>query len=204
MGISIYQMKKKFARVYQFKITLKGIAPPVWRRIHVPETYSFWDLHVAAQNAMGWQDCHLHDFAVRNPNTRAKERMGIPDEDGELDILPGWKFDMADYFSKKNITAAYIYDYGDNWEHAVKLEKILPRDKQIKYPHCVDGERACPPEDCGSIHGYEQFLEAIMDPGHEQHEDMLRWAGEDFEPERFDPNRVTFDDPRKQWNRLWE
>lgn len=197
-------MNKKFEQVYQFKITLKGIKPPVWRRIEVPETYTFWDLHVAVQDAMGWQDYHLHDFTVRNPRTHAKERIGIPAEDAfELDILPGWERDIADYFSMKNSTAAYVYDYGDNWEHAVKLEKILPRDRKTKYPRCIDGKRACPPEDCGGVHGYEEFLEAIMDPGHERHEDMLQWAGKDFEPERFAPNEVHFDDPRKRWKRAF-
>ena len=194
-------MKKKFEQVYQFKITLKGIKPPLWRRIQVPETYTFWDLHVAVQDAMGWQDYHLHDFAIRNPRTKVKERIGIPDEDDvyELGILSGWERNIADYFSMKNSTAAYVYDYGDNWVHAVKLEKILPRDKKTKYPRCIEGKRACPPEDCGGVHGYEEFLEAIMDPGHERHEDLLYWAGKDFEPERFAPNDVKFDDPRKRW-----
>ncbi len=152
---------------------------------------------------MGWQDYHLHDFIIRNPVTHAKERIGIPDDDFDLVILPGWECDIADYFSMKDNTAAYIYDYGDNWEHAVKLEKILPRDKATKYPRCHDGKRACPPEDCGGVHGYEEFLEAIMDPVHKQHEDMLRWAGNDFEPERFAPDEVIFEDPRKRWKQAF-
>jgi hypothetical protein len=193
-------MNKKFERVYQFKIALREVKPPLWRRIQVPETYTFWDLHVAVQDAMGWKDSHLHDFTIRNPLTRKKERIGIPDDDFDMDILPGWERNIADHFSMKNSSASYLYDYGDHWEHTVKLEKILPRDKVSKYPRCIDGERACPPEDCGGVHGYEDFLEAIMDPKHEQHGDMLEWAGDDFEPERFDPSKVRFDDPRKRWN----
>ncbi len=198
-------MKKKSERVYHFKITLKGINPPVWRTIQVPETYTFWDLHVAVQDAMGWQDCHLHDFAVHNPQAQTKERIGIPDDDAEfdLDILPGWDHNISDYFSTKNSTATYVYDYGDNWEHAVKFEKIVPRDKEKKYPRCIAGERACPPENCAGIYGYQQFLEAIMDPGHKSHEDFLQWAGADVEPERFSPNEVHFDDPRKRWKRAF-
>lgn len=196
-------MKKKFERIYQFKITLKGIEPSIWRRIHVPETYSFWDLHVAVQDAMGWQDGHLHDFAVLNPHTRKKERIGIPDEDFELETLPGWELNISDYISIKNSTATYVYDYGGNWEHVIKFKKILPRDNETKYPRCIDGKRACPPEDCGGVYGYQEFLEAIMDPGHEEHEDMLSWAGEDFEPEVFDPHKVRFDDPKKRWNRAF-
>ena len=190
---------KKYERVYQFKITLKGIKPALWRRIEVPETYSFWDLHVAVQDAMGWKDCHLHDFTMPNPHTHKKERIGIPDEDFDLEFLPGWELKMSDYFSLKNSAAIYKYDYGDNWVHTVKLEKIFPRLKETKYPRCIDGERACPPEDCGGIYGYQDFLEAIMDPAHEQHEDLLVWAGSDFEPESFDPGKVRFDNPRKRW-----
>ena len=145
---------KRYERVYQFKVTLKGLKPALWRRIQVPETYSFWDLHVAVQDAMGWQDSHLHDFRVRNLHTRKKERIGIPDEDFDLKILPGWECDIRDYFSIENSSATYVYDYGDNCEHTVKLEKILPRDEEMKYPRCTDGERACPPENCGGIHGY--------------------------------------------------
>lgn len=193
-------MRKSFEKIYQFKISLKGIKPSIWRRIHIPELYSFWDLHVAVQDAMGWQDCHLHDFSIRNPCTNVKERIGIPDEDNEfeLNILPGWALFIADYFSIKNSTATYVYDYGDNWEHIVKFEKILPRAKETKYPRCIGGQRACPPEDCDGIHGYGEFLEAIMDPGHDKHEDMLHWAGKGFEPERFAPDKVHFDNPRKR------
>jgi len=199
-------MKKIFERAYQFKITLKGIEPPVWRRIQVPETYSFWDLHVALQDAMGWQDYHLHDFTVINPRTLSKERLGIPDEDDEfeLNILADWDHAIADYFSSKNSTAAYVYDYGDNWEHEIAFEKTAPREKGKKYPRCVDGERACPPEDCGGVHGYQEFLAALMGPGHDRHEELTSWAGRDFEPERFSPKKVRFDDPRQRWKRAFE
>ena len=199
-------MKKTFERLYQFKITLKGIEPPVWRRIQVPETYSFWDLHVALQDAMGWQDCHLHDFTVINPRTLAKERLGIPDEDDdfELNILADRDHTIADYFFSQYRTAAYVYDYGDNWEHEIKFEKTVPRDKGKKYPRCLAGERACPPEDCGGVYGYQEFLEAIMDPGHDRHQELLFWIGPDFEPERFSPKKVHFDDPRQRWKRAFE
>jgi len=93
-------MRKKFDRVSQFKITLKRVKPPIWRRIHVPETYTFWDLHVAIQDVMGWLDCHLHHFEILNPSTSMQEEIGIPDEDMEWDrsILPGWKQKISDFF----------------------------------------------------------------------------------------------------------
>ncbi|MCC7202254.1 MAG: plasmid pRiA4b ORF-3 family protein [Nitrospirae bacterium] len=197
-------MKKKFDNVFIFKVTLKGIAPPVWRMIAVPDNYTFWDLHVAIQDAMGWLDCHLHHFEIRNPGTGAKEYIGIPDEEGlmPMKMLTGWKKKIADYFLKRKTKSDYIYDYGDNWEHSVELENILSRQEGIKYPLCIDGQRACPPEDCGGRHGYEDFLEAIMDPNHREHEELLRWAGGDFDPEHFDSRNVHFDNPAKRLRML--
>ena len=107
------KMKKKFNRVYQFRITLKDIKPTVWRRIQVPETYTFWDLHVAIQDVMGWFDCHLHQFKILEPMTNTKVDIGIPDEDDDYyEILPGWRQKILDYFSPDNKTADYIYDFG--------------------------------------------------------------------------------------------
>lgn len=193
-------MKKKFDSVFQFKITLKGIRPPIWRRIQVPETYTFWDLHVAIQDAMGWSDSHLHHFETLNPSTGMEEEIGIPDEEIEWDteILPGWKQKIADYFSVNNTKSEYVYDFGDNWEHRVKLEKILPRQEGIPYPKCTDGKRACPPEDCGGSCGYEDLLKAITNPKHPEHKEMLDWVGGSFDPEHFDIKEVVFENPAQR------
>lgn len=188
-------MKKQFNQVCQFKITLNEISPPIWRRIQVPENYSFWDLHVAIQDSMGWTDSHLHQFEMNNPKTGQEVEIGIPDEDWEDQALAGWDVKIADYFTIKNNVALYIYDFGDNWEHTVKLEKIMPRDEKIVYPTCLEGERACPPEDCGGIPGYEDLLMTISDPGDKEYEDTIEWLGDDFDPEYFDPLDVYFDDP---------
>ncbi len=191
-------MKKNFEYVYQFKITLKGIKPPIWRRIQVPETYSFWDLHVAIQDAMGWTDTHLHVFEIRDPETGTITEIGIPDDDFEFEkILPGWKQKISDWFPIQNI-ANYIYDFGDGWQHEVKLEMVLPRNKDIKYPVCLAGKRACPPEDCGGVWGYSELLKAIKDPSHKRHEELLEWVGGFFDPEHFNPEEVVFDDPVKR------
>ena len=195
-------MKKKFDQVYQFKITLKDIKPLIWRRIQVPKTYTFWDFHVAIQDSMGWHDSHLHEFEIVNPLNGKKTIIGIPNEDEDFanyKTLPGWKQKIADYFSKENKSANYIYDFGDNWEHKIILEKILPKENNVTYPLCVKGERACPPEDCGGLYGYEDFLKIIGDPNDEQHEEMLDWIGGEFNPEHFDSNEVTFDDPAERF-----
>lgn len=190
-------MRKKFDRVYQFKITLKGAKPPIWRRIQVPETYTFWDLHVAIQDAMGWVDYHLHEFEMIDPSNSFEVSIGIPDEefDWDREVLAGWRRKIRDYFSLANPAANYRYDFGDGWEHRIELETILPREKGVQYPICIKGKRACPPEDVGGVWGYEDFLEGIKDSNHEQHEEMLEWIGGMFNAEEFDPEDVNFDDP---------
>lgn len=186
-------MKKKFYHVYQFKVALKNIRPPIWRRIQVPESYNFWDLHVAIQDAMGWFDYHLHEFEIENPVTGSPVRVGVPFEGAE-EVLPEQDQEIANYFSLENPSAYYIYDFGDCWEHNIQLEKILPRE-DITYPVCIGGKRACPPEDCGGTWGYEELLEIIKNPEHEEYADMMEWLDGEFDPEHFDPSKVIFDDP---------
>ena len=191
-------MKKKFNRVYQFKITLERTKPPIWRRIQVPGTYTFWDLHVAIQDAMGWIDYHLHEFKIVDPLICMKMRIGIPDDEFERyrDILAGWRQRIARWFSMENSVAYYIYDFGDGWEHQVRLERILPRREGVVYPVCIAGKRACPPEDCGGVRGYEQICKG---------ESEFQEAFSDYDPEYFDPKEIVFDDPveRKRHALCW-
>lgn len=192
-------MKNQFNQVYQFKITLKYIKPPIWRRIQVPETYTFWDLHIAIQDSMGWADYHLHEFRMIKPATGLKVNIGIPDEGWDIAILPCRTEKISEYFSPENMDADYIYDFGDSWEHTVKLEKILPKVKGVEYPVCIGGKRTCPPEDCGGFPGYENFLKIISNPEHEEYVEMLNWIGGKFDPEYFDRKDIVFDDPDKRW-----
>lgn len=194
-------MKKRFKQVYQFRIELREVKPPVWRRIQVPEMYTFWDLHVAVQGAMGWLDYHLHEFTIIDPSSGTEVQMGIPCDEFEddIEILPGWDYRIADYFSPKNKVAVYTYDFGDNWQHTIRLEEILPREKNARYPRCLDGSRACPREDCGGPWGYKELLQILKDPEHEEYEEMRDWAGHDFAPEAFSAARVKFDDPDVRW-----
>lgn len=190
-------MEKEFDRVYQFKIVLLGIKPPIWRRIQVPETYTFWDLHNAIQDAMGWEDDHPHEFEILSPLTRSRVRIGTPDEFSDflgIEILLEDKEKISDWFSMENKRAIYTYDFGDNWRHKITLEKILPRDKNVRYPVCLAGKRACPPEECGGVWGYMELLEALREPKTERHKELLEWIGDKFDPEYFDPKKVTFID----------
>lgn len=188
-------------RVFQFKISLLGIQPAIWRRIQVPENYTFWGLHVAIQDSMGWMDSHLHEFKILNPATGSKVSIGIPDEDmiDETEMLPGWELAIGDYFSIQSPKADYKYDFGDGWRQVIELEEILPRNPDLTYPTCVAGERSCPPEDCGGVWGYQNMLRILSDPNDEEHEDMLTWVGGSYDPNHFEANAVNFADPDKRW-----
>lgn len=174
----------------QFKITLLGSNPPIWRRIQVQDC-TLDKLHEHIQTAMGWTNSHLHQFEIDG------ERYGDPEllDDGYEDF----KCDdstttmVSEILPKtgKRFAFKYDYDFGDSWEHEVMFEGSPPVDPKAKYPLCLEGERACPPEDCGGVWGYSDFLEAIRNPRHEEHENMLEWIGGKFDPEKFDPGKVT-------------
>jgi hypothetical protein len=204
---SVNQMAMATAQVYQFKLALIGVEPTVWRRIQVPETYSFWDLHVALQDSMGWLDYHLHVFRVARPGIGEVEQVGIPDDDpleGDKPTLPGWEIPITRYFPRPETIAYYEYDFGDGWEHELTLEAILPRQAGQKYPLCLDGARACPPEDCGGVYGYENLLAVSHDPTHQEYESTLEWLGSRFDPDKFDPKRVKFDNPARRYQVAFE
>lgn len=188
--------------IYQFKVLLQGIKPSIWRRIQVPDSYSFYDLHVAIQDSMGWEDYHLHEFNIENPKNLSKDFIGLPNEEWadfeDRSILASWQTKISDYFSQENLIAEYMYDFGDGWEHLVTLEKIFPARKNMRYPRCTHGERACPPEDCGGIGGYNNLLEVLADPHHEEYESLLKWLGGDFDATKFSPEEVIFENPRKR------
>ena len=192
--------------VFQFLIVLVGVDPLVWRRILVPGRYTFWDLHVAIQDAMGWQDYHLHEFKVLDPASMEQVRIVIPfdDEPYEKETLPDYLTPISDYFVYDNEIALYTYDFGDGWRHVVAFEDWVQPEKGVQYPQCLSGERRCPPEDCGGPGGYGLFLEAIQDPEHEEHEEYLTWVGGEFDPEAFDPEQVRFDDPEERWRTAFE
>jgi len=189
-------MADTFKNIYQLKISMKGIVPQIWRRIQVPENYTFLDLHDAIQAAMNWEDYHLHEFEMQNPKTGMLDRIGTEGDDYEAfsdeSLVPENKAKISKYFTLENKVALYTYDFGDNWQVKIRLEKILPRKEGVKYPVCTAGKRAAVPEDIGGIGGYENMLEILEDPEHEEYEDTVEWLGEDFDPEYFDPKDVSF------------
>jgi hypothetical protein len=202
----VAKRRKEPQGVHQFLIVLKETDPLVWRRIQVPDDYSFWDLHVAIQDAMGWLDYHLHEFRLCDPSG-ALVSIGIPtgEEEPDRPVLPGWSIRLATFFEGSGWhapPALYAYDFGDDWEHALVHEGMLMAEASPSYPRCLAGARRCPPEDCGGVHGYAEFLEAIADPKHPDHEEMRAWAGT-FDPDDFTPSKVKFDDPKKRWKKAF-
>jgi hypothetical protein len=176
--------------VYQFKITLQESHPPIWRRIQVKDC-TLDQLHEHIQTAMGWTNSHLHDFRIKD------QRYGDPMLMAENFREMGYKDSTTTKISKmvpktgKRFRFQYEYDFGDSWHHEVLFEGIVPAESKVKYPVCLEGARACPPEDCGGIWGYTNFIEAIQNPDHEEHEDFLEWIGGNFDPGEFDPVKAT-------------
>jgi hypothetical protein len=170
--------------IYQIKITLRHVRPPVWRRILVPADTKLPKLHRILQNVMGWEDAHLHAFRMGN------EQYGVPD-----DSFPGMfrneKNVRLDQLAGVGGRFVYEYDFGDCWEHDILVEKSLPAGKDTRYPVCTKGKGACPPEDCGGPPGYEHLLEVLHDPRHEEHGRLREWIGEDFDTAAFDLDEVN-------------
>jgi hypothetical protein len=190
-------MKSNVKQVYQFKISMKNITPRIWRRIDVPENYTFLDLHNAIQAVMKWDDYHLHEFEMPNPKTGKPQRIGTEGDEFEVfddePLVSEKRAKISDYFTLENKVAMYIYDFGDNWEVRVRLERILPRKEGVEYPICTAGKRAAVPEDSGGAGRYMYLLEVLKDPSDPEYEDTIEWRGEDFDPEYFEPNDVFFE-----------
>jgi pRiA4b ORF-3-like protein len=176
----------KNGKIYQVKITLKYVRPPIWRRVQVRGDITLAKLHEIIQIAMGWFDSHLHQFRM------GKVYYGTPDIDefSELNLKDDSKAQLGRVLTKLKQKLIYEYDFGDGWEHEILLEKILPPEPGVRYPRCIGGARACPPEDCGGTGGYANFLTAIGDPNHEEHDEYLDWIGGEFDPEEFELDEV--------------
>ena len=191
----------------QYLIVLAGTAPLVWRRIRVPAAYSFWDLHVAIQDAMGWLDCHLHQFRVADPRSGTVLTLGLPDPDvsDERGLVPDWTEFPLDYAAGDSPPIQYTYDFGDDWQHSVIFEGFEQASgRRRPRPECLDGAGACPPEDSGGSHGYAELLLALADADHPQHTEYMEWTGGPIDPTSFSAASVRFDDPRERWRIAFE
>lgn len=174
--------------IIQLKITLQGTKPPIWRRILVDKSTTFSLFHSIILNAMGWVGGHLYEFNING------YRIGEPHKDDE-----GWGGKLIDASKKSldNIISAtkgkfmYTYDFGDSWEHLIKVEKFLLKEENIKYPICIEGELNCPPEDCGGVWGFYELLETIKNKKHPENKKTLEWLGGEYDPEYFDKKEIN-------------
>ena len=177
--------KSATGTVYQLKITLNDIRPPIWRRVQTKDC-TLGCLHDIIQAVMGWDDYHLHEFEI------GPQRYGAPEQweddiwGDEPEMGNERKVKLGQLVEQGVKKIRYQYDMGDSWWHTITVEKTLAAEAGIRYPRCIAGARACPPEDCGGPWGYGDFVEAIQNPKHERHEEQLEWIGGDFDPEAFD------------------
>ncbi|HKV24236.1 MAG TPA: plasmid pRiA4b ORF-3 family protein [Candidatus Acidoferrum sp.] len=165
-------------RLCQFRVTLRGVSPPIWRRVQVREDYTLDQLHRVLQVAMGWENYHLYEFRIGGTMYRD------PHPENETEILNAKRARICNVLSDVGARLEYVYDFGDYWQHDVVMEKVLLCSPNTLYPCCVFGERNCPPEDVGGTGGYEDYLEAMADPSHARHEELMAWRGP-FDPEAF-------------------
>jgi hypothetical protein len=170
----------KATTVYQLKVTLNHVKPAIWRRLQVPANIKLDKLHLVLQDSLGWTNSHLHHFMIEG------HRFGMIDVDEyDEDLQDETQCKLTDIASEKS-RLVYEYDFGDSWEHEVLVEKVLPAEPGVRYPRCLGGKRACPPEDCGGVAGYDNLLAIIANPKHKEYAEMMTWLGGAFDPEAFD------------------
>lgn len=169
------------AAIARLKISLDDVKPKVTRRIDVPFALRLDRLHLVFQAALGWQNDHLYEFRIGGAE------FGMPDPDWPGGPLDARKTSLQSAIVDTGVKRfRYLYDFGDGWEHTVIIEKIEPAKPGVTYPILLAAEGRCPPEDVGGPWGYAEYLEALADPGHERHAEMVEWQGPTFDPTKLD------------------
>jgi Plasmid pRiA4b ORF-3-like protein len=166
-------------KVFQFKVTLLEIEPPIWRRVLIPRNFTLAQVHRIIQIAFGWTDSHLHEFITGKRGRYSAPEFEFDESGNEAKTCLG----QLNLSTRSRLF--YEYDFGDGWQHELRIEKTLSAEKGTRYPKILAGERCGPPDDCGGPWGYHDLLEAIRDPKHPEHEEKLEWAGSDFDSEYF-------------------
>jgi pRiA4b ORF-3-like protein len=195
---------KSAAPTYELKIVLLGAKPLIWRRLQVPGNANLGWLHAVVQTAMGWTNSHLHHFLTpeaRYSDPRSIEDSGFGDEPDRDEM----KALLSEVAPRKGVRFGYEYDFGDSWEHEITVERILPPGSgSATAAVCLDGARACPPEDCGGIWGYVNLLDVLKNPKHPEHKGMKEWIGGTFDAEAFDRAVINFWLGKLKWPRVTE
>jgi hypothetical protein len=172
-------------QIYQMKITLDEIKPPIWRRVQVKSNITLYRFHFIIQEVMGWDDYHLHQFIIDGMT------YSVSDPADMFEVIDEETVTLSQVVFEENTKFIYEYDFGDSWYHIILVEKILPPEADKHYPVCLKGKRACPPEDCGGAYGYDELLEILKNPKHPEHEEMVDWLDYDVDPEYFDLEEIN-------------
>ena len=175
------------APLYRIRVTLRGSRPPIWRRFVVPSDIPLKRLHDALQMVMGWTNSHLHQFEAGGA------LYGVSDPEFAVRRRSESRTPLNRVLQRPKDRMRYEYDFGDGWEHDVLLEAVLPTESGGIYPRVEGGQRACPPEDVGGIHGYAGLLEALRDPDHPEHGEVVEWIGKGFDPDAFTVRQANLD-----------
>ncbi len=186
--------------IARLKITLDDVKPAVLRRIEVPFDIRLDRLHLAIQAAMGWTNSHLYEIRAGDVGWSTP----YPESDWADDFLDARKARLGDVLEDVGTkTLRYLYDFGDGWEHTIKIERLLDPVPGVVYPRLIEAAGRCPPEDVGGPWGYAEFLQAINDPKHERHAELSEWIGDDFDPDDVDADRLADElaTLAKQWSR---
>ena len=188
--------------IYHLKVVLEGTKPLVWRRLQVPGNANLGWLHAVLQVAMGWSNSHLHQFLF-DDQVCSDPSSGL--EDNDPSVLNESKVILSDAIPNQKDKMTYEYDFGDSWNHKIIVEKILSADPAAsKVALCLDGARACPPDDCGGVPGYADMLEIIKSPKHPEYESTREWLGDEFNPETFDLEKINACLRKLKWPRSTE
>jgi hypothetical protein len=171
--------------MYQLKITIRDISPPVWRRLVVPGSITLDRLHGAIQTAFGWEDCHLHEFVIDG------KFYGTLDEESGKTSTDEREKRLADVVKRAKSKFVYHYDFGDDWRHDIVVEKLLPWDGAAVAPECTAGKRHGPPEDSGGPWGYAELLDALSNRKHDRYREMREWMGGPYDPEAFSLDKIN-------------
>ena len=170
------------SKVYRLKVSLRGAKPPIWRRLLVKDNTGLHRLHLIIQDAMGWQNSHLYHF-----DTGEIRYTEYFDDDFIDDAeKPASSTRLGDLGLQDGDVLWYVYDFGDDWLHEVEVEQISPFERGAGYPRCLAGRRACPPEDCGGVYGYDRMLSALRSKSDPERREYLEWLGRDWDPDEFD------------------
>jgi hypothetical protein len=187
--------------IVYLKIILDKSNPPIWRKVLVPTSVSFFDLHHIFQICMGWRNSHLFQFNVDN------YKIGYVDDftEGFEDVTDAREVTIDLLLTTEGMSFTYLYDFGDYWTHTVTVEKITEREPDRNYPECLEGQLACPTEDSGGIDGFYQNLEILKDKKHPEYSDTKRWVGRGYDPVKFNLEKVNKELPRfKKYMKHWE